>query len=192
MEENEINITYNIIKHPNNQITITSDVDETPDYLSTEERSLLVIKHMEDLFKNLFDELESTDDDNIIDDDKDKIEEILEIRSALINVLLNISYNLYASKFNKKQCSIQYAMAIFKEKQDKDGDIRNIISNTSYSDDLDIGDPAVGASAFILDVAETLLLNGMPKNMAKSYINDYIDDMKENLNEFIETFEEDD
>ena len=192
MEENEINITYNIIKHPNNQITITSDVDETPDYLSTEERSLLVIKHMEDLFKNLFDELESTDDDNIIDDDKDKIEEILEIRSALINMLLNISYNLYASKFNKKQCSIQYAMAIFKEKQDKDGDIRNIISNTSYSDDLDIGDPAVGASAFILDVAETLLLNGMPKNMAKSYINDYIDEMKENLNEFIETFEEDD
>ena len=71
MEENEVNISYNFIKFPDNQVSVTSDIDENPDYLTNLERSMIIVKHIEDLFTQLFKDIEIIDEDNLDDESEE-------------------------------------------------------------------------------------------------------------------------
>ena len=104
MEENEVNISYNFIKFPDNQVSVTSDIDENPDYLTNLERSMIIVKHIEDLFTQLFKDIEIIDEDNLDDESeetKNGLSLISDIRNILISSILNISYNKYNSIVNK-------------------------------------------------------------------------------------------
>ena len=194
MEENEVNISYNFIKFPDNQVSVTSDIDENPDYLTNLERSMIIVKHIEDLFTQLFKDIEIIDEDNLDDESEETkkgLSLISDTRDILISSILNISYNKYNLILNKPKYPIQYSMAVYKTVLD-DKDFTNNLYNTIYSDGLCVGDPLMGASAFILDVAEELLLGGMPPDMLRKNIDIFIEDLKENVNEFIdETIKED-
>lgn len=194
MEENEVNISYNFIKFPDNQVSVTSDIDENPDYLTNLERSMIIVKHIEDLFTQLFKDIEIIDEDNLDDESEETkkgLSLISDTRDILISSILNISYNKYNSILNKPKYPIQYSMAVYKTVLD-DKDFTNNLYNTIYSDGLCVGDSLMGASAFILDVAEELLLEGMPPDMLRKNIDIFIKDLKENVNEFIDELSKED
>lgn len=193
MEENEVNISYNFIKFPDNQVTVTSDIDENPDYLTNLERSMLITKHIDDLFTQLFKDIEIKDANNL-DNESDetikKLELISDTRDILIMAILNISYNKYNALLDKEIYPIQYSLAIYKTEIDNKK-YKNDIYNTVHSEGLQVGDPLMGAGAFVLDVVEKLLLNRLPSKQIKEQIAIFLKDLYQNVEEFIDEIEGD-
>ena len=166
MEEYDANINFHFIVFDNGQIELTSDVDEDFEYFSETERTVIIVSLLTDLFKQVYNNLDDLDED-----DKKYQEKVLmgaELRDTLIKAIVNIQYNLLADKTNQENYMLEFALATYKSMFNKlTKDTVNFVENTCYSDEIGNLEPINGALAFILDTAESLLENDIPKNIVK-------------------------
>lgn len=167
MEEYDADINFHFIKWDNGQIQVTSDVDDDFEYLEEHERTCIIINMMKDLFKQIHRNI----DEYEIDSKKfnNTIKLGLDTRDSIIKAALNLCYNTYAAKMEEEPFVLEYGLAIYRSMLDKRTKEKvNIISSTTYSDEMNILEPMNGAFAFMIDTAECLADNGLPKPIIKN------------------------
>ena len=190
MEEYDANINFHFIVFDNGQIELTSDVDEDFEYFSETERTVIIVSLLTDLFKQVYNNLDDLD----INSNKYQEKILLgsELRDTLIKAIINIQYNLLADKTNKENCILEFAMATYKSMFNKlTKDTVNFVEDTYYSDEIGNLEPINGALAFILDTAESLLENNIPKHIIKPILKTMIDQQYKCIEDYIDNWEQD-
>lgn len=190
MEEYDANINFHFIVFDNGQIELTSDVDEDFEYFSETERTVIIVSLLTDLFKQVYNNLDDLD----INSNKyqEKILLGYELRDTLIKAIINIQYNLLADKTNKENYILEFAMATYKSMFNKlTKDTVNSVEDTYYSDEIGNLEPINGALAFILDTAESLLENNIPKHIVKPILKTMIDQQYKCIEDYIDNWEQD-
>lgn len=190
MEEYDANINFHFIVFDNGQIELTSDVDEDFEYFSETERTVIIVSLLTDLFKQVYNNLDD------LDTNSNKYQEKIllgsELRDTLIKAIINIQYNLLADKTNKENYMLEFAMATYKSMFNKlTKDTVNSVEDTYYSDEIGNLEPINGALAFILDTAESLLENNIPKHIIKPILKTMIDQQYKCIEDYIDNWEQD-
>ena len=189
MEEYDANINFHFIVFDNGQIELTSDVDEDFEYFSETERTVIIVSLLTDLFKQVYNNLDN------LDTNSNKYQEKIllgsELRDTLIKAIINIQYNLLADKTNKENYMLEFAMATYKSMFNKlTKDTVNFVEDTYYSDEIGNLEPINGALAFILDTAESLLENNIPKHIVKPILKTMIDQQYKCIEDYIDNWEQ--
>lgn len=189
MEEYDANINFHFIVFDNGQIELTSDVDEDFEYFSETERTVIIVSLLTDLFKQVYNNLDD------LDTNSNKYQEKIllgsELRDTLIKAIINIQYNLLADKTNKENYMLEFAMATYKSMFNKlTKDTVNSVEDTYYSDEIGNLEPINGALAFILDTAESLLENNIPKHIVKPILKTMIDQQYKCIEDYIDNWEQ--
>lgn len=191
MEEYDANINFHFIKFDNGQIDITSDVDEDFEYFDETERTVIAISIITDLFKQVYNNLDDLDEHN--KKYQDKVLMGAELRDTLIKAIINIQYNLLADKTNQENYMLEFALATYKSMFNKlTKDTVNFVANTHYSEEIGNLEPVNGAFAFILDTAESLLENNIPKEIVKPILKTMIDQQYKCIEDYIDNWENED
>ena len=191
MEEYDANINFHFIKFDNGQIDITSDVDEDFEYFDETERTVIAISIITDLFKQVYNNLDDLDEHN--KKYQDKVLMGAELRDTLIKAIINIQYNLLADKTNQENYMLEFALATYKSMFNKlTKDTVNFVANTHYSEEIGNLEPVNGAFAFILDTAESLLENNIPKEIVKPILKTMIDQQYKCIEDYIDNWEDED
>lgn len=189
MEEYDANINFHFIVFDNGQIELTSDVDEDFEYFSETERTVIIVSLLTDLFKQVYNNLDDLDTNN--NKYQEKILLGSELRDTLIKAIINIQYNLLADKTNKENYMLEFAMATYKSMFNKlTKDTVNSVEDTYYSDEIGNLEPINGALAFILDTAESLLENNIPKHIVKPILKTMIDQQYKCIEDYIDNWEQ--
>ena len=190
MEEYDANINFHFIVFDNGQIELTSDVDEDFEYFSETERTVIIVSLITDLFKQVYNNLDDLDTNS--NKYQEKILLGYELRDTLIKAIINIQYNLLADKTNKENYILEFAMATYKSMFNKlTKDTVNFVEDTYYSDEIGNLEPINGALAFILDTAESLLENNIPKHIVKPILKTMIDQQYKCIEDYIDNWEQD-
>lgn len=190
MEEYDANINFHFIVFDNGQIEVTSDVDEDFEYFSETERTVIIVSLLTDLFKQIYNNLDDLDTNS--NKYQEKILLGYELRDTLIKAIINIQYNLLADKTNKENYILEFAMATYKSMFNKlTKDTVNSVEDTYYSDEIGNLEPINGALAFILDTAESLLENNIPKHIVKPILKTMIDQQYKCIEDYIDNWERD-
>ena len=190
MEEYDANINFHFIVFDNGQIELTSDVDEDFEYFSETERTVIIVSLLTDLFKQVYNNLDDLDTNS--NKYQEKILLGYELRDTLIKAIINIQYNLLADKTNKENYILEFAMATYKSMFNKlTKDTVNFVEDTYYSDEIGNLEPINGALAFILDTAESLLENNIPKHIVKPILKTMIDQQYKCIEDYIDNWEQD-
>lgn len=167
MEEYDVDINFHFIKWDNGQIQVTSDVDDDFEYLEAYERTCIIVNIMKDLFKQIHNNIDEYEIGS--EEFKTNIKFGLDTRDSIIKAALNLCYNTYAAKMEEEPFVLEYGLAIYRSMLDKRTKEKvNIISSTTYSDEMNILEPMNGAFAFMIDTAECLADNGLPKPIIKN------------------------
>lgn len=191
MEEYDADINFHFIKFDNGQIDITSDVDEDFDYFDETERTVIAISIITDLFKQVYNNLDDLDEHS--KKYQDKVLMGAELRDTLIKAIINIQYNLLADKTNQENYMLEFALATYKSMFNKlTKDTVNFVANTHYSEEIGNLEPVNGAFAFILDTAESLLENNIPKEIVKPILKTMIDQQYKCIEDYIDNWENED
>ena len=191
MEEYDADINFHFIKFDNGQIDITSDVDEDFEYFDETERTVIAISIITDLFKQVYNNLDDLDEHN--KKYQDKVLMGAELRDTLIKAIINIKYNLLADKTNQENYMLEFALATYKSMFNKlTKDTVNFVANTHYSEEIGNLEPVNGAFAFILDTAESLLENNIPKEIVKPILKTMIDQQYKCIEDYIDNWENED
>ena len=191
MEEYDANINFHFIKFDNGQIDITSDVDEDFEYFDETERTVIAISIITDLFKQVYNNLDDLDEHN--KKYQDKVLMGAELRDTLIKAIINIQYNLLADKTNQENYMLEFALATYKSMFNKlTKDTVNFVAHTHYSEEIGNWEPVNGAFAFILDTAESLLENNIPKEIVKPILKTMIDQQYKCIEDYIDNWENED
>ena len=191
MEEYDADINFHFIKFDNGQIDITSDVDEDFEYFDETERTVIAISIITDLFKQVYNNLDDLDEHS--KKYQDKVLMGAELRDTLIKAIINIQYNLLADKTNQENYMLEFALATYKSMFNKlTKDTVNFVENTHYSEEIGNLEPVNGAFAFILDTAESLLENNIPKEIVKPILKTMIDQQYKCIEDYIDNWEDED
>lgn len=192
MQEYDADIQFHFTVYDNGLMKLETDIDDQLDYFDAQERTVIIVNLINDLFEQVFQEVDGLDEEK----DEEKYIDILnknqEIRDALISAILNLHHRYYAKHCNKEQKVLEYSMVIYEVMYDKiSKDISNYVYNTAHSTNITTFEPMNGALAFELDAMENLLENGVSKKETKAILNLLLSKQKQVLNQYIDTYEED-
>ena len=192
MEEYDADIQFHFIKMEDGSLRVTTDIDDQIEYLEPEERAVIIVNLIKDLFEQLFRDIDDVDEEIDADIYNKICYKTQDIRDELISTILYLHYNSYAKHTKEKPKLLEYSMAIYETMYNKlSKDTVNCVVNTAYSNNITSIEPMNGAMAFTLDVAENLLDNGFPKDVVKQIVDMTINNQKTAVYDFINQYEED-
>ena len=192
MEEYDADIQFHFIKMEDGSLRVTTDIDDQIEYLEPEERAVIIVNLIKDLFEQLFRDIDDVDEEIEADIYNKICYKTQDIRDELISTILNLHYNSYAKHTKEKPKLLEYSMAIYETMYNKlSKDTVNCVVSTAYSNNITSIEPMNGAMAFTLDVAENLLDNGFPKDIVKQIVDMTINNQKTAVYDFIKQYEED-
>ena len=192
MEEYDAEIEYHFVKFEDGTLKVTTDIDDQIDYLEPQERTTIIVKLIKDLFEQLFSDIDGIDEELESEIYNKICYQTQDVRDTLISAILNLHYNSFAKHCNEKPKLIEYSLAIYEMVYNKiNKEPVNCVLNTTYSNNITSLEPMNGATAFALDTAENLLVNGLPKEVVKQLIDVTFKNQERAVHNFIDEYKED-
>lgn len=187
-------VKFDIFIDNENNINISSDIDDEVDYLSIEEKMNLIgelvtmtCKHI--LIDNYSDEYNEVEEFDENDKTQEKVRsQMYDLSRDLVQLIVNLTDVAIRSKYNLPLEYLEYCMSIFKKIIDN-GTLRNVAVDTIYSADINCIDPIQSFYDFGCDVVESLIDGGIPKKDVKEIIKTSLKYLNEDLIEYVDEYE---
>ena len=199
MEEKDVTFNFYISEpddNGNQDINITSDIDDCTDYLSVQEKMCLMLEIITQCGKQIISEDLDNDIEDIEDFDANNpeheavIDNLHTYIEEIIYLIINAIHNLSRAKFGKTPETLEYSLITYKTIFNDASNTKHIHrpEDTFHSRDVDVIDPMQASFDLYLDTIMCFLNNNSSKSEIKKLISGSLDAMKDDFMRIIDEY----